>query len=147
MRVAEYLLTSLSAMTSESRAYYLEMVEEVGRTLANVPEEFRDREMCLVAVKSDGYALKYVPEEFRDREMYLIAVEENGYVLEYVPSNFRDHEMCLVAVKSHGCALKFIPRWFRTKEVESHGCNCDYDKWPCSYYDAVASEAYACDED
>jgi hypothetical protein len=41
-------------------------VRQDGVALGYVTEQFRDRELCLEAVKQDGRALDYVPDELRD---------------------------------------------------------------------------------
>ena len=45
---------------------YLAAVSNSRYALRDVPEELRDREICLAAVSNDGYMLEFVPEELRD---------------------------------------------------------------------------------
>jgi len=76
-------------LLEERYAYYLMVAKSSWYALDYVPEELRDREMCLEAVKSDGSALRYVPGELCDREICLEAVKRDGYALGYVPEELR----------------------------------------------------------
>ncbi len=88
----------------------------VGSPLEFVPGKLRGREMCLEAVKC-GSHLGFVPDDLRDREMCLEAVKKRGYTLKYVPEELRDYEMCLTAVKQDGCALEYVPEELRDREM------------------------------
>ena len=66
--------------------------------LQDVPNEIRDREMCLTVVSRCRHVMKCIPYKFRDREMCSIAVSQYGLVLEYIPNELRDRKMCIPAV-------------------------------------------------
>jgi len=108
--------TETQRLLGERRAYFLEAIKANGFVLENIPEEYRDREMCLEAVKENGDALRYVPEELRDREMCLEAAK-SWCPLAYVPEEFRDREMCLVAVNGAGHNLNYVPEKLRDREM------------------------------
>ena len=85
----------------------------VGGALASVPVKFRDREICLTAVKNDvplGRAWKSVPECLRDGEMCLEAIRQNSSAIEIVPKEQRVPEMCLKFLAVNGLALESIPK-------------------------------------
>jgi hypothetical protein len=92
-------------------------IEKDTMNLYQVPEELRDRKMCLTAVKNNGDTLRSVPNELRDREMCLTAVSNYGVALKDVPLNLRDREMCLTAVNNIGYALRFVPEELRDREI------------------------------
>jgi hypothetical protein len=75
-------------------------IEDAKRSLLLISEDKRNKEICLLAVKSNGYSLEYVPDKLRDREICLEAVKSNGDCLYRVPEKLRDREMCLEAVKA-----------------------------------------------
>ena len=78
---------------------WLEVVEEDGMELENVPEEFKTLELCLIAVKDQSSTLIYVPEELKTKELYEIVVSGNGYALIYIPEEFKTYEMCELAMQ------------------------------------------------
>ncbi|MCL2008605.1 MAG: DUF4116 domain-containing protein [Treponema sp.] len=69
-----------------NREDYLIMVKNDGLMLNNVPDAYRDREMCEAAVRRNVRALQYVPEELLDRIMLLIALRNKREDLDkYFP--------------------------------------------------------------
>jgi hypothetical protein len=56
----------------------------------------------LLTVRWSGLELESVPEEFKDRKMCLTAVEAWGGALEFVPYNLRDLEMCKASFAGAG---------------------------------------------
>jgi len=88
----------------------LEAVKQNGRALRYVPEQQRDRGLCMEAVRQNGRALRYVPEQQRDRGLCMEAVKQNGWALAYVPEQHRDRDLCLEAVSQYGGALQYVPQ-------------------------------------
>ena len=109
-------------------------MKSVGGALASVPVRFRDREICLAAVKNDvplGRAWKSVPECLRDGEMCLEAIRQNSSAIEIVPKEKRVPEMCLKFLAVNGLALESIPKKLRsaaycTAAVKSNAYALDY---------------------
>jgi DNA polymerase III epsilon subunit-like protein len=118
----------------------LTAVNENGRALQNVPEEYKTAELCfeavrdgwllqfvteglktmelcLKAVKQNAWALKYVPEEFKTEELCHEAVKKNAFVFEYVPEVRKTVELCFEVVKKDGQELKFVPEGLKTAEL------------------------------
>lgn len=100
---------------------WFEIVRKEGCMLQFVPEEFKDKKLCLEAVKNDGYVLKHVPTHLRDEEVCLQAVKkiclnalkDYGYVMVYI---------------SDGCVLEFIP-----EELRNENESKDYCRWPLQF--------------
>lgn len=57
--------------------------------LDEVPVEFRDYNLCLLAVKISGSNLKFVPDELKDYEICRIAASQNVAYYEYLPKTLR----------------------------------------------------------
>ena len=92
-------------------------VKQNGQALQLVPEELRIKELCEIAAKQDGLSLYFVPEELKTKKIYELAVQNNGYALEYVPEELRTPELCAIAVQNNGEALEYVPIKLRTKEL------------------------------
>ena len=91
-----------------------------------MPDEFKNMDMCLEAVKKEADSLEYVPEEFKTAEMCLEAVKQDSDMLEYVPEKFKTSEFCLEVVKQNGCALYFVPESLKTAELCMEAVKQDY---------------------
>ena len=83
------------------------------KDLRYIPEELRDYNLCLEAIKQTGRSLPYVPNKHKDYNMYLEAVKQNGYTLKDIPEEFRDYNLCLEAIKNNGYALPSVPKEHR----------------------------------
>jgi hypothetical protein len=100
----------------------LNAVKQDGYEIAYVPEELRDYNMCMTAVKQYGYILgDYIPKELRDYTMCITAVKQDGYALEFVPEELRDYNMCITAVKQYGSTLKYVPKELQPKIKQELG--------------------------
>ena len=105
-----------------------------------VPDEYRTKELCALAVGREGQTLRYVPTEMRDGEIYKLAlnnfpglefipneliteemclnmVKTNCGALDDVPEKFITAELCLIAVRGDGRALEYVPEKFKTAEL------------------------------
>ena len=91
-------ISNLSKETSKEYQGWLEEIYENGFALKDVPEEFKTKELCELAVKKDGDALAYVPEELKTKELCKVAVKDNGLNLEFVPEELRTFEICNKAI-------------------------------------------------
>lgn len=80
------------------------------------PEKFLTPELIETAIQSGG-RIKQFPEEYINRELCLLAMKRNGLGLNEVPKRFMDYEICLEAVKQNGAALNDVPDRFLTKEL------------------------------
>lgn len=78
-----------------------------------VPEEFKDLNLCKLAVAHNGYALQFVPKKLRTYELCLDALGglgSNGSALDFVPSEFnRDKQLIMKAVQSKPDVIDRIP--------------------------------------
>lgn len=88
-----------------------------GRHLQNFKEENITYAMCLAAVEDDGFAIRFVPQQFRTKEMYMIACKSYGDILSSVPKEYLSKELCERAISSAGCAIKYVPDELKTREM------------------------------
>ena len=135
---------------------YVREVEAVkqhgGEYLQYVPDYFRTKELCELAVKDWAYALESVPEELRTKELCEIAITQEGcgQSLVFVPEHLKTKELCEIAVTNDftGNALRYVPEEFRTFELcdisvknEDYGCLHSFDSMP-EEYQAELAEKY-----
>lgn len=86
-----------------SRHQYCDWINRLGGwSLETIPENERDRELCLMACAKWGLALRYVPPMLRDQQMCLTALANDPWALEYVPDALVTREMCLDALTKCG---------------------------------------------
>ena len=81
--------------------------------LRHIPEDMRDRDVCLAAVQMRGENLASVPDGVIDKEICLRAVTTWGGALEHVPTALRDRDVCMAAVRSQGWAIRAVPEALR----------------------------------
>ena len=77
--------------------------ENKAKYLKNLPVAMKnDKELVMIAVKTNGMALRYASEALRgDREVVVAALEQNGIALEFTPLNlYNDPEIRKIAKKS-----------------------------------------------
>ena len=135
---------------------YVREVEAVkqngGEYLQYVPDYFRTKELCELAVKDWAYALESVPEELRTKELCELAITQEGcgQSLEFVPEELKTKELCELAVTNDftGNALKYVPDDYRSFELcdvsvknEDYGCLHSFDSMP-EEYQAELAEKY-----
>jgi len=92
-------------------------VRKEGRTLKYVPAEIQTSELCTVAVDRSPCALKFVNESLKTLELCEKAIKKYGENLEFVPDKFKTKELCQTAVKESGWALGFVPDEMKTYEL------------------------------
>ncbi|WP_028372642.1 DUF4116 domain-containing protein [Legionella lansingensis] len=101
---------------------YIKLLNEIKLgeiRLEEVDSAYRDRQMCLEAVKQDGLSLEDVPADLKqDKEICLEAVKQNGLALDYVPQNLRDREICLAAIKQAKLASLYVPDDLKKQDRE-----------------------------
>ena len=81
----------------------LELVQERGDKLANLPDEFKkDKEIVLAALKEDGSALQYADKKLRaDKEVVLAALKQDAYAFRFADKKLRaDKKIVMAKTKS-----------------------------------------------
>ena len=122
-----------------------------GEYLQYVPDYFRTKELCELAVKDWAYALESVPEELRTKELCELAITQEGcgQSLEFVPEELKTKELCELAVTNDftGNALKYVPDDYRSFELcdvsvknEDYGCLHSFDSMPEEYQAELAKK-------
>ena len=95
------------------------------RTFENVPEEFKTKDIYMIAFASEPYFIKEFPEEFVTYDLWLEAVKKSGYLIKDIPHKYITEEICLEAVKNKGHVIKHIPEKFLTEEIRLEAIKCD----------------------
>ena len=91
-------------------------VKQNGEALYYVLEKYITQELCNLAVQQNGMALEFVPLELRT-SLYKLAIQNNGEALQHVPEEYRTKELCELAVKNNGYAIYYIPEELKTEEL------------------------------
>lgn len=114
-----------------------------GKSLNDLPQNERTRELCEVAIQKDGNELRFVPLPLRtvrltrlacgnkafayrfapagvraDYELAVYALRRGGIpVWERIPEQIIDYPLCLTGVRGCGALLGIIPPRFKTFEL------------------------------
>ena len=97
-------------------------VSDRGRgRIEDVPETVLDKEIILSYFQNTQWGfqqLKVVPEEMKDYDVCLAAVKSDGSNLQYVPNIYYDYNMCLSALNRTPNAYEQIPDDSYTEGLE-----------------------------
>lgn len=96
--------------------YWQKRVLSYYRDLKIVPPQFKDIELCELALNSTFHALPFVNPEFITPELCERLVEKDGFAIQKIPSQFITKELCFKAAQS-GTLISFIPREFYSEEL------------------------------
>ena len=91
------------------------MHPDSGYVLKYVKKQTYD--ICKSAVQQNGRALKYVEEEFKTDELCTIAVQQNYRALKYVTN--QTSKICIIAVQQNRYAFNYVKQQFRTHEIRN----------------------------
>lgn len=83
----------------------------------NIPDKFKDKEMCKTAVRYDGSYLKMVPEVLKTPELCMEAIRRSPYAIPFIPDTMKSPELYMELVKEHPRNLYGIPEDDRTYEM------------------------------
>lgn len=97
---------------------------ERGYDLKCVPEQYKTKEICIIALENSYSALEFLPEQHKT-ELYKISVAKCGRILELVPKEYKTFELCKIACMSDYHALTFIPDQHKTEEIYKIACAQD----------------------
>jgi len=75
--------------------------------LSEIPEEYRTKEVCKVAVMKNGSSIKDVPAEFK-KDFYLDAAM-TGRGLSSIPEEDRTDRLCAIAVDKNPREFQYVP--------------------------------------
>lgn len=103
--------------TEEHYQRYLALVKEKGWHIDSVPNRLIDFEMAKIAVSSDSSVLKILPEQFKTKEICLIAVRKSGFSFEYIPEKILDEDIYFEAMKCGTCKPEAIPKRHLTPKL------------------------------
>ena len=86
----------------------------------NIPEKFKDKELCETAVRYDGSYLKMVPEALKTPELCMEAIRRSPYAIEFIPETMKSPEFYTDLVRKNPLNLRGIPEDDRTYETVSY---------------------------
>ena len=89
-----------------------------------VPENLFDQEISKEAINNDSRII-YIPDRFLDRDMCIKGITNYIDDFEFVPDELIDREMCLYAVKLDGRNLKYVPEKLIDKDICLEAINND----------------------
>lgn len=101
---------------------YSNAIEE-GLSLQFVPEEMRDYDLCMKAVKGDkmlnrSHEIVHVPRHVIDEKMAMIAIESDPESLQFIPLPLRTRELCFEAVYFFPQrVMRFVPDSVKDKKL------------------------------
>lgn len=94
----------------------LEDVRKNGNYLKYVLREDMTEEMCMVGVRA-GASLFDVPEEYRNEDIYVEAVKYSQFAFDIVDEKQLTERICMEAVRHDGMLIERVPENLRTKQV------------------------------
>lgn len=80
----------------------------------NIPEKFKDRELCETAVRYDGYNLRMVPEALKTPDLCREAIRRSPYAIPFIPEAMKSPELYMDLVRENPQNLYGIPENDRT---------------------------------
>lgn len=89
----------------------------------NIPERFKDRELCETAVRYDGSYLRMVPEVQKTPELCREAIRQSPYAIPHLPENMKSPELYMELVGQNPLNLRGIPEEDRSYEL----CKAAFD--------------------
>lgn len=89
-----------------------------------VPENLFDQEISKEAINNDSRII-HIPDQFLDRDMCIKGITNYIDDFEFVPDELIDREMCLYAVKLDGRNLKYVPEKLIDKDICLEAINND----------------------
>ena len=99
----------------------------------NIPEKFKDKELCETAVRYDGSYLKMVPEALKTPELCMEAIRRSPYAIEFIPETMKSPDLYMNLVKENPQNLYGIPEDDRTYEMCKEAFDNTYGKDKTDY--------------
>lgn len=99
-----------------NREIILTAIQNPQCDLNDVPFQFRDLEICKIAMQHDSANFELVPPMYQKRLMEM-ALSKNGMLLNLIREEYKTRERCKIAVTNKGRALHFVPFEFRDLEI------------------------------
>lgn len=99
----------------------------------NIPEKFKDKELCETAVRYDGSYLKMVPEALKTPELCMEAIRRSPYAIEFIPETMKSPEFYTDLVRKNPLNLRGIPEDDRTYEMCKEAFDNTYGKDKTDY--------------
>jgi len=103
-------LSSLSSLEEKNYNNHLELVRKNGYNLKDVPEIFKDEEMCITALENNENSIQFIPYDVLTEKMCNIAIEFDGLTIKHIPVDFRTKKMWLSAFKNSPSVIKLMPK-------------------------------------
>ncbi len=99
----------------------------------NIPEKFKDKELCETAVRYDGSYLRMVPEKLKTPELCMEAIRRSPYAIEFSPETMKSPAFYTDLVRKNPLNLRGIPENDRTYEMCKEAFDNTYGKDKTDY--------------
>ena len=98
-----------------------------------IPDKFKNKEMCKMAVEKNGNSLEFVPNYWKTEELCTIAVGQNmaEYVFKHVPDELKSEELCKLAISKNADAIAYASNQTEelcTLAINKNACVIQYIK-------------------
>jgi hypothetical protein len=119
----EFVKNSRTYLTSVPNEYRNEEICKIavkhGKSLLGVPVEFRTYDICEIAIRNDPWAILHVPKKkVLDSKLCMLAVHMNYYTFDHVPKRFRTKEMWDIVIKTGDYDIRDVPKKYLAKELK-----------------------------
>jgi hypothetical protein len=86
-------------------------------TFKYIPDEFKYRKMCILALRHNSSMLEYVPKALIDTSFIEEVIRENHKILRHIPKHLITSRLCKIAYKHDPRSFEFIPDEYKTDEM------------------------------
>lgn len=83
----------------------------------NIPDQFKSKQLCEVAVKHNGSYLQHIPENLKTKELCELAIKNSPYAIPHILDDMKGEEKYLKMVNDNPKNLVGIPKEYRTDEM------------------------------
>lgn len=141
-QIGKYLATtefSKDEYKGEYKKLCVALLKTNGAYLNLIPQDYRDEDLCVTAVKNDLTAFEFVPRPQRNLSFFVAIMGKFPNILEKIgnyqeSTNLKDFDeyktLCLAILRQHGEYLKYIiPEELRDQDM----CETAIKKYPYAF--------------
>ncbi|EJG01470.1 polymer-forming cytoskeletal protein [Flavobacterium sp. F52] len=110
------LVLKQSNPPTKTYEYWRDRVLENYRDLKLVPKQFKNEELCNLALNITFHALPFIDQDFITSELCEKLVTKDGFAIQVIPDEFITKELCFRAAES-GTMLRLIPSEYYSEEL------------------------------
>ena len=91
---------------NQTQEIALKAVEEFGRLLEYVQDEFKTKEVCFKALEASPQAITYFPKDLITNELCINLIKEDAKNIAYIPKEFHTAELYMMAYEQNPEMIK-----------------------------------------